>query len=569
MNHRNPIALVLLALCLCLQPVSCGSSPGPDGGETQWSVLSVSLLDFPEADIVIDNPGRSVSVTLPYGSTLGQSRFQISLPEGLASEPTDGAMVDLRDFKAIYLSDPTGAAAKFSVTVMVKPSSSTAMRSVTASRYLVTAPASDKMHFTLPWGADLTNIVFSVDTDEALSFEPDITAGIDLSSPGEVRVTAADGVTSRTVTLEASLYPKDRGVRGVYLPSPTHSSSFTTYSQICRSLDLMRELGFNCLFVCSWAATRTCWDSDVLKRESSWDSARSGNMYRGYSDGSGDALADIISEAHKRDIKVVLWFEYGFMHAAGGVNYNDPLLLKHPDWLGVNDSGTPCNYNGNDWYLNGYDPAVQEFILDLMKEAVQKYPDVDGVQGDDRLPAMPRNAGYDAATLAAYKAETGREPAGINDEAWVRWRLDRLNAFASRMHSELKAIKPSLIVCFAPNKYPWCESVLMQDWPSWISDGAVDLLTVQCYVTATYDTDVAETMYYVREKTSADIFNPAMILKNGDALMSPAMLARQLGRNRETGTFGESQFWFDGLWNSDIQEVFKAWYSYPVAFPEL
>ena len=182
---------------------------------------------------------------------------------------------------------------------------------------------------------------------------------------------------------------------------------------------------------------------------------------------------------------------------------------------------------------------------------------------------MPRNAGYDTATLAAYKAEIGMEPAGINDEAWVRWRLQRLNAFAARMHSELKAIKPSLIVCFAPNKYPWCESVLMQDWPGWISEGAVDLLTVQCYVTATYDTDVNETMYYVREKTSADIFNPAMILKNGDALMSPAMLVRQLSRNRETGTFGESQFWFDGLWDKDIQEVFKAWYSYPVAFPEL
>ena len=88
-------------------------------------------------------------------------------------------------------------------------------------------------------------------------------------------------------------------------------------------------------------------------------------------------------------------------------------------------------------------------------------------------------------------------------------------------------------------------------------------------MTATYDYDAAETLRYVKEKTDAPLFNPAMILKNGDAILPLELLAQELQYNREIGTFGESQFWFDGLKNPAVQEIFKAYYSYPVPFPAL
>ncbi|RQH24258.1 hypothetical protein D5R40_29875 [Okeania hirsuta] len=40
---------------------------------------------------------------------------------------------------------------------------------------------------------------------------------------------------------------------------------------------------------------------------------------------------------------------------------------------------------------------VQKFVLALLKEVVVKY-EVDGIQGDDRLPALPSMAGYEAYT---------------------------------------------------------------------------------------------------------------------------------------------------------------------------
>lgn len=548
---------------------ACSSVP-PVEEQTQWAIQHISFAVWPGATVRIDNEVHTVDVVLPYGSKPGKSLVEIQLGEGITSTPANGETVDLSSLKAIYLSDKKGNAMRYTVSVSVKASSSTAFYSMTERRYLVKAwPSGDKLSFTLPFGADIRHLSFDVDTQETLAFDPPIT-DIDLSEPREVTITAADGETARKIALEATLYPKDTGVRGVYLPSPSHTRSFLSYSEVCKSVDLLASLNFNCLFVCAWAASKTAWESDVLKANSTWATKAAGNMYASYTGGSGDALRDIIEVAHTKGIKVILWFEYGFMHAVGGVNRNDPVLAKHPAWIGIRDDGSPCHYNNTDYYLNGYDPDVQDFMLDLMKEAVTRYPDVDGIQGDDRLPAMPRNSGYDEPTRERYLAATGKTaPADYNNADWVRWRLDRLNAFAARMHTELKAMKSSLIVCFAPNKYPWCENVLMQDWPGWISDGSVDLLTVQCYVIANYEKDASETLAIVRERTAAPLFNPAMILKNGEAILPLDKIAAQLQFNRQIGTFGESQFWFDGLKIPEVQELFKAYYSDSVPFPAL
>lgn len=124
-------------------------------------------------------------------------------------------------------------------------------------------------------------------------------------------------MTIREYTLTAEVLPQDVAVRGVYLPAPHHSSSFSNYDNARKSIELMADLNFNCLFVCVWANSKIAWDSEVLMANSTYASASAANMYADYKGGSGDALKDIISLAHEKDIKVILWFEYGFMHKIG------------------------------------------------------------------------------------------------------------------------------------------------------------------------------------------------------------------------------------------------------------
>ena len=94
-------------------------------------------------------------------------------------------------------------------------------------------------------------------------------------------------------------------------------------------------------------------------------------------------------------------------------------MEKKPNWKAMDNAGNLVVKNGFDW-LNGFDPEVQDFMRDLFVEVVKNY-EVDGVQGDDRLPAMPSIAGYEPYTVDLYKKENeGRDPPSYSrDKDWI------------------------------------------------------------------------------------------------------------------------------------------------------
>lgn len=563
------ILVAVVSLFSCAPKPATPLNPDIPKPQIQPRIESVNLLEYPSATIKIED--SKIQVILPYGSILGKATLDLTMPQGCVSEPVCPTEVDLTKSFNIFVTAPDGASRKYTFSASVAASNVVKIKWFQLEDYLIKAENIDGDYvFTLPYGADLTNLKVNLASDYKFSTRPDIASGVDLSAPCEVKVYAEDGLSFKTVVLRAEHYTKDKGVRGVYLPSPSHTNSFSNYNNLCESMDLLADLNFNCIYVCAWAATKTAWPSEVLLKNSTYSSVEELNMYRYYTGGSGDAIADMISEGHKRNIKVILWFEYGFMHAVGGVNTDDPLLAKHPDWIGLNSSGNYCNYNGTDFYLNSYSSEVQQFMLDLVAEAVNRYPELDGIQGDDRLPASPTNAGYNKETLEEYVAQTGKSrPTGAKNADFEKWKMNNLNQFALKLHDTVKNIRRDCLVCFAPNKYPWAYNNLCQDWPSWVKSGACEFLTVQCYVTANYERDVNSQIAEMKKITSKNIFQPAMILKNGANLLSAEMLSEQLCYNRKVGTMCEAQFWFDGLLMPEIQKMFKLFYSYPVDFPEL
>jgi uncharacterized lipoprotein YddW (UPF0748 family) len=377
---------------------------------------------------------------------------------------------------------------------------------------------------------------------------------------------------NRTDPEENSPPTHETPVRAVWIPDPSHTSCMHTYQQVLNLVDLLNDLHINTIYLCSWARTQTIYKSRVLVNHSTYNTPDEGYLFQDYLAAynnpavspTGDPVKDLIREAHTKNIKVIFWFEYGFMASRGATPLTNPLLAENPEWMSKNAAGTQANYNGTDYYFNAYHPDVQEFIIQLIDESMTLYPEIDGIQGDDRMPAMPGNSGYEDYTVNRYKAEHGgmAPTTDFNNAGWVRWRLDILNTFGKMLYLKVKSKNPDALVCFSPNPYPWCEENLMQEWPQWIESGIVDLLSVQCYrnTIEAYQSTLYTARSYIKAKTAKNILNPGIILKNGNTVMSPDLLQAQLKVNQEIHTNGEAFFFVDGLYDKQVQEVLKAFY---------
>lgn len=375
---------------------------------------------------------------------------------------------------------------------------------------------------------------------------------------------------------------KEVAVRGIWVPDPSHTNVLHSYKNVCDFVAQVDEVNLNTIFLASYAKTQTIYKSQVLTDYSTYGTPEEGCMLTPYmvsyntplKSPTGDPVKDLITEAHKRGIKVFFWFEYGFMGDIKPIPDNNPLLAKNPTWLGTGNDGQPANYHGKDFYFNAYDPAIQEYMIKLVEESIDLYPQIDGVQGDDRLPAMARNSGYDKLTVDLYKSQhNGAEPPhDFDDAAWVRWRLDLLNGFGQRFYDRVKAKNKNVLVSFSPNPYPWCEEKLMQEWPVWVKLGICDLLAVQCYRydETAYKNTTATALKYARESNENQLFAPGIILMEGGSIkMNADLLKKQVAANRALGINGEIYFYNSALNDAGIKETLKELYPNKVKFPKV
>ncbi len=290
------------------------------------------------------------------------------------------------------------------------------------------------------------------------------------------------------------------------------------------------------IFVCVWNKGQTLYPSPLMEAETG---------VRQMGDFSGrDPLEEMIEEAHKEGIKVHAWFEYGF---ASGNRQDGPLLTAHPEWASRDNTGQPLVKNYFHW-MNPFMPEVQDFMLSLIKEVVGNY-DIDGVQGDDRLPALPVEGGYDDYTVSLYRSEKGdTPPQNYNDAAWVSWRCGKLTEFQGRIYKEVKALKPSVTVSCAPGSWPSARSSYLQDWPTWLQDGYADYIVSQVYRydISNYQRTVAQQSQAVSSALRDKLYI-GVLIKNGDYVPSVSLLKSMVEANRSNSIKGECFWYYDGL----------------------
>jgi uncharacterized lipoprotein YddW (UPF0748 family) len=324
-------------------------------------------------------------------------------------------------------------------------------------------------------------------------------------------------------------------LRGVWVTTAA-STALDSRANIVTCVQNCKLAGINNIFMVVYNNGTTCYPSTVMQN-------LTGIRIRPNFSGR-DPLQEMIVEAHTVGIKVHAWFEYGFSSSFS--NNGGSIVTARPTWAAKDRFNRLVVKNGFDW-LNAFDPAVQQYMVNLFKEVTTNY-DIDGVQGDDRLPAQPNTAGYDAYTTNLYFTETGANPPidSLNT-AWVQWRAKKLNSFLKRLRTEVKAIKPNILFSMSPSPYPFSLNEYLQDWPTWVDSSWVDAVLPQCYRydIAAYTATLAQQKSYYRNP--AIPFYPGIIVKSGTTLVADDFLKSEIALNRTSGFKGECFFFYEGI----------------------
>lgn len=261
-------------------------------------------------------------------------------------------------------------------------------------------------------------------------------------------------------------------IRGVWITN-NDTVRFLDENRTTESINLLADLNFNTIYPVVWNSGYVLYESEFAKREGLQPFSPRGDQGQ-------DVLADIIAKAHRRNMLVLPWFEFGFKAPP-----MSELVKRHPWWFTQKRDGTKTSVSaaGEVMWMNPFHPQVQAFITQLVMDAVNKY-DLDGVQFDDHT-ALPNEFGYDNYTISLYQQETKKTPpSNPKDPAWIRWRADKITAFMVQLNARIKAAKPNILVSVSPATYNLAYNTFLQDWLDWIRRGIVDEVIVQVYRTA-------------------------------------------------------------------------------------
>ncbi len=258
-------------------------------------------------------------------------------------------------------------------------------------------------------------------------------------------------------------------IRGVWLTA-NDMPMLRDRPRLVAALNDLQRLNFNTLYPVVWNSGYVGFPSATAR-----NLGIQPFVLRGLQD--YDILRELTEQAHCRNLLVIPWFEFGFM-----VPETSELAIAHPDWLtqGVHGETTRLTAAGEVAWLNPFHPQVQAFITNIVLEVLRQYP-VDGIQFDDHF-SLPTEFGYDPYTRELYQQETKKTvPANPRDPEWMRWRADKLTAFAHTLRQRVKQEFPTAIFSLSPTTLPTAFQSFLQDWPQWVAQGILDEVVVQVY----------------------------------------------------------------------------------------
>ncbi len=288
-----------------------------------------------------------------------------------------------------------------------------------------------------------------------------------------------EAIDAANMAIKTSLPYVKNELKGTWI-RPTE----LTKEQIIATLDKIEDAGFNNIFLETYFHGKTIFPSKTMNKYGFTVQYEKFNEF--------DPLEVWIKEAHKRDIKVHIWFQ-SFYVGNQPPEYNPSSILSvRPEWgnktkkFADKPGATKAAAEHNGYFIDPANPEVQDFLLELLDEIITTYkPDginLDYIRYPNANVAGDINSwGYTEYARNDFKLLHGTDPIELttSDVLWLDWNQYRRNNITNFVKKAGKLCR-SKNIYISTVIFPDIASALaskQQDWRNWSANDYVDGFT--------------------------------------------------------------------------------------------
>lgn len=259
-------------------------------------------------------------------------------------------------------------------------------------------------------------------------------------------------------------------------------------AQIAKTIERMKNAGITDIFLETYFHGKTIYPSKYLKDNGViWQREE----FLGF-----DPLEVWISEAHKRNMKVHIWFESFYVGNDNPQTTPNHVLSVYPMWANKrlsnydSDKPVPSLSEHNGYFLDPANVQVQTYLLGILNEIITNY-EIDGINLDYVRypqtvdPSYPNyastNWGYTKVARDEFKAMYGLDPIdiayGTGDwQLWTLYRQRQIYEFIKNVKKLTQDTNIILTTVVFPDLKK-ASATKMQNWKVWSMNNLVDGFT--------------------------------------------------------------------------------------------
>jgi uncharacterized lipoprotein YddW (UPF0748 family) len=263
---------------------------------------------------------------------------------------------------------------------------------------------------------------------------------------------------------------------------------YYTKKDIEAVLDNLASIGINNVFIETYYHGKTIFPSKTMER---YGFIKQYENFVGF-----DPLKIWINEAHKRNMKVHIWFQTFYVGNTPPETNPLYILSQHPEWTNRQkknafDEKIPYSVSEhNGYFIDPANPEVQTFLYELLCEIVNRYKP-DGINLDYiRYPQSlasnypnydQSNWGYTEFARNEFRESYGVDPVDLNTNSvlwnyWMLYRCSKVTSFVRRISYLCRSNRVVLTTVIFPNRVGAIDTKL-QDWKTWSVNDFVDGFT--------------------------------------------------------------------------------------------